>query len=142
MGTLPGRSAHQACGAVRPGDRPAAFCEGRQEEGHPIQQSDSVLVREPELGAENFRKGVERKMKVWKIYAPSEEGDYSLCVGLVLDQNGSHTESEVLSAWNNANPSYQGDHAAAGPYMGPVSTRVILMLRPIGATSSKTRTRA
>jgi len=56
-------------------------------------------------------------MKVWKIYAPSQEGDYSLCVGVVLDSSGSHDETTVLSAWNSAQPSYQGDHAAEGPYL-------------------------
>jgi hypothetical protein len=56
-------------------------------------------------------------MKVWKILVHEGEGDYGLCVGVVLDQNGSHSADEVLAAWNNANPSYQGDTAAAGPFM-------------------------
>jgi hypothetical protein len=56
-------------------------------------------------------------MKVWKILTHQGEGDYGLCVGVVLDSNGSHNADEVLSAWNAANPSYQGDTAASGPFL-------------------------
>jgi hypothetical protein len=56
-------------------------------------------------------------MKVWKILTHQAEGDYGLCVGVVLDSSGSHSADEVLVAWNKANPSYLGDTAAAGPFL-------------------------
>jgi hypothetical protein len=56
-------------------------------------------------------------MKVWKILTHEGEGDYGLCVGVVLDPEGNHSADEVLSAWNKANPSYLGDTAMAGPFL-------------------------
>jgi len=56
-------------------------------------------------------------MKVWKILVHEGEGDYGLCVGVVLDTTGSYSADEVLSSWNAANPSYVGDEALAGPFL-------------------------
>ena len=51
-------------------------------------------------------------MKVWKIMYGG-----TAVVGLVVDKDGSHSSDEALSAWNSANPSYQGDSAESGPFM-------------------------
>ena len=56
-------------------------------------------------------------MKVWKILDHEGEGDYGLCVGVVLDPNENHSADEVLSHWNSSNPSFKGDTAAAGPFI-------------------------
>lgn len=50
-------------------------------------------------------------MKVFKIMYDST------VVGLVVDESGSHTDDEALEAWNNANPSYQGESAESGPFI-------------------------
>ena len=56
-------------------------------------------------------------MKVFKILVHEGEGDYGLCVGVVVNQDGNLSESEALDAWNQDNPSYQGDTAMAGPFL-------------------------
>lgn len=56
-------------------------------------------------------------MKVFKILVDEGEGDYSLCVGVVVNQDGNLSSDDALSAWNTANPSYQGDTAAEGPFL-------------------------
>ena len=41
----------------------------------------------------------------------------NVVVGLVVDQNGSHSADDCLNAWNAANPSYQGESAESGPFV-------------------------
>lgn len=56
-------------------------------------------------------------MIIWRIITHEGEGDYGLVVGVVLDQDGSHSADQALATWNNAHPSYQGDTAMTVDYM-------------------------
>jgi hypothetical protein len=70
-------------------------------------------VKAPAGGNIDFPEGVE-----YAFPCVFEDGGYGgLCVGVVIDQDGSHTNEQVLTAWNNANPSYQGDTAMDGPFL-------------------------
>lgn len=38
-------------------------------------------------------------------------------VGIVVSKDGTTGGDQALSAWNNANPSYEGDSAESAPFL-------------------------
>lgn len=51
------------------------------------------------------------QMKVFKILYDE------IVVGIVVNENDDLTDDEALSAWNDKNPSYQGDTAESAPFL-------------------------
>ena len=70
---------------------------------------------------------VDYEMKVFKILfhpgikpipgTASNASEFGMCVGVVISQDGTLTPDQALSDWNAAQPSYQGDTAAEGPFL-------------------------